>query len=429
MPARIHTIKGCYMEAMQTQGKRIKSAQREPHYEFAVFAVLSAVFLLTFPNLYALGKSNALYYVLPYKDFGFQSRLVVGSIVRLFTDYMTEKSIFILMIVITLLFILAASVMLGRIIRLAVRRDDVGAEMLLVLFIACPVSVQYLFTSNNIGRLDLYLILITALIMYCVPHEKAKWAVPALCAFAMIFSFNFIFLYMPVIAVIMIREYMVVRRSKSGFILSVVSCVAVAALFILFKFFPPAAAFADVAELKTYLAGITDVRGEEFLVYFDICRPMEDVYSRGADRTFSWFYELLSTYGLFSLVAAVPAVAFFVSFWLTALKNIMPKINRVFFLLCFLVPAGSLPMFLALDWDRWIPTLFISQMMLVFYLVAVGDAGTTDTLRRFRDFFSRHSLFALLCVIYLSSSILFDRYTIYKPVILKHIDKFFDFQF
>ena len=84
-------------------------------------------------------------------------------------------------------------------------------------------------------------------------------------------------------------------------------------------------------------------------------------------------------------------------------------------------------MFLAIDWDRWIPTLFISQMMIVFYLLAVVDAGTTDTLRRFRDFFSRHSLFTMLCVIYLSSSIFFDRYTIYKPVILKHIDKFFDF--
>lgn len=415
------------MVAMQTAGKRIESTQREPNYGIAVFAMLSASFLLTFPNLYTLGKSNALYYILPYKDFGFQSRLVVGSVVRLFTDYMTENSIFILMIVITLLFILAVSFMVGRIIKLAVRRDDIGAEMLAVLFIACPVSVQYLFTSNNIGRLDLYLILITALILYCVHHKKMKWAVPALCSIAMIVSFNFIFLYMPVIAVIMIREYMVVRRSKSGFIVFAASCLAVAVLFIFFKIFPPASAFANLAELKVYLAGITDVRGEEFIVYYDICRPLGDAYSRGADTTFSWFYELLSTYGLFSLVAAGPAVAFFVSFWLTALKNTTPKKNRLFFLLCFLVPVGNLPMFLAIDWDRWIPTLFISQMMLVFYLLAVVDAGTTDTLRRFRDFFSRHSLFTMLCVIYLSSSIFFDRYTIYKPVILKHIDKFFDF--
>lgn len=414
------------MAAMQTAGKQIKSTQREPNYGIAVFAMLSAVFLLTFPNLYTLGKSNALYYILPYKDFGFQSRLVVGSVVRLFTDYMTEQSIFILMVVITLLFILAVSFIVGRIIKLAVRRDDIGAEMLVVFFIACPVSVQYLFTSNNIGRLDLYLILITALILYCVPHRKAKWAVPALCSVAMLVSFNFIFLYMPVIAVIMIREYMVVRLSKSGFILFSVSCLVVVVLFFFFKIFPPAPAFASLAELKAYLAGITDVRGEEFIVYYDICRPLGDVYTKGTETTFSWFWELLITYGLFSLVAAGPSVAFFVSFWLTALKNIKPKKNRLFFLLCFLAPVGSLPMFLAIDWDRWIPTLFISQMMLVFYLVAVGDAGTNDTLRRFRDFFSRHSLFALLCVIYLSSSIFFDRYTIYKPVMLKHIDKFFD---
>ena len=54
------------------------------------------------------------------------------------------------MIVITLLFILAVSFMVGRIIKLAVRRDDIGAGCWR-FFCACPVSVQYLFTSNNIG--------------------------------------------------------------------------------------------------------------------------------------------------------------------------------------------------------------------------------------------------------------------------------------
>lgn len=415
------------MAGKPTSGKRIRAARREPQYEIAVFAMLLAALMLTFPNLYALGKSNSLYYVLPYKDFGFQSRLVVGSVVRLFTDYITEKSIFTIMAVITLFFILAVSLMAGRIIRAAVRRGDVEAEVLAVLFIACPVSVQYLFTSNNMGRLDLYLILITALILYCIRHNKAKWAVPALCSFAMIVSFNFIFLYMPVIAVIMIREYILVSSLRSSRILLALSGLAVVLFFAFFKIFPPASAFSSLEELKAYLADITDVRGEEFLIYNDMCRPLADTYTRGADTTFSWFFELLGKYGSFSLFTAGPAAAFFISFWLSAFKNATSGKQRLFYLFCLLAPAGGLPMFLALDWDRWIPTLFISQIILVLYLVAVNDAGTADTLRRFRDFSGRHALLVLLCVIYLSSSIFFDRYLIYKPVILKHIDKFFDF--
>ena len=52
--------------------------------ELQVRHVIGIIFIDLSKSLY-LGK--ALYYILPYKDFGFQSRLVVGSVVRLFTDY------------------------------------------------------------------------------------------------------------------------------------------------------------------------------------------------------------------------------------------------------------------------------------------------------------------------------------------------------
>lgn len=409
-------------------GKRIKSIWREPYYEITVFAILFTTFLFTVPNMQMLGKSNLLYYVLPYSAFGFQSRLVVGSVVSFFADYITGKTIYAMMIIITVLFILAVSFVVGRIMRLAVGRNENSAEMLMILFVACPVSIQYLFTYNNLGRFDLFLILLTAIILYCIHREKAKWAVPALCLFAMIISFNFAFLYMPVIAIIMINEYMVAKRSRSGFLIFAVSCMAVAVSFAYFKIFPPAPAFGSLEELKAYLAGRTDVRGEEFIVFYDVCRPLADTYSRGADKAFVWFYDLLCSYGSFALLSVGPAFAFFSFFWFKALRNTPQKNKKLFYLLCLISPAGGLPMFLTIDWDRWIPTLFISQMMLVMYLFAVSDTGTVDTLHKAQGFFSRHSLFALLCIVYLSSSIFFNRYSIYSPVMLKHIDTFFSIQ-
>ncbi len=407
--------------------KRINVFCREPHYEIAVFIMFFTAYLFTVPNLQNLNEYTAVYYVLTYADFGFKSRLVMGSIIGLFTNYITRKAIYIIISIFTIFFIGIVSFLVGDIVRRISKNIGNSAEIFIILFVACPVSIQYLFNINNFGRFDLFSILITTVILFCIKNEKTKWLVPFLCVFAVIFNYNFVFMYMPVIAIIMIYEYLVNHNSRTHFMIFAVSCLAVAGFFIYFKVFAPESGFSSQEKLKIFLAGKTDIQGGEIPVFGDFCFPLAGIYMRDAGKSYSWFFDLLKVYGPFMFFSTVPAFAVLISFWIKALKDAQQKTKKFVFLLCLFAPIAGLPMFLAIDWDRWIPTLFISQFMLVLYILARNDERAVDALKSIVSYFNRHSLLFTVLIIYSASSIFSNNYSVYVSVMLQHIDNFLSF--
>ncbi len=407
-----------------SKGNRRDVLRREPHYEIAIFIMLILAFLFSAPDIQHLNQWTSIYYVLSYADFGFQSRLVIGSVIRLFTSYVSTRLIYTIITVFSVLFIVFVSLTLGRIARNISKNAGVSAEILIVIFIACPVAVQYLFNINNYGRFDLFSIVLTVCMLFCIKSRRAKWLVPALCALAVILNFNYVFMYLPVLAVAMICEYVTENKSKTRLLILILSCALSVALFIYFKSFAYSSDFKSIEEVKAYLGGITDVQGGETQVFYDLCYPLAKFYHRGTQTTYEWFFDLLMKYGLYMLFSTGPVFTVFIAFWLKAAKNARRKLKRAVLMLCLLAPAASLPMFLAIDWDRWVPTLFLSQFMLVLYFIASNDIDAAAALASLKKYFNRHSLLFAVLVLYSASSVFSNSYSVYVSVLSKYIDDF-----
>lgn len=408
--------------AAQPHGNSLIS--RGPCYEAAVFLMLVMAWVIQAPGAGDLNEYTAVYYVLPFSDFGFKSRLVIGSVVSVFADYVSNLAIYILIGVLSAVFIVLISLVAGRLMRIAARNDTQGAWILPTLLLACPLSLQYLFHINNYGRYDLFSIEIAVLLLFCVRSEKGKWALPFLCFFAMLLNYNFAVMYMPAVAAVMLYELSSSPKSRPRLAIFLASCAIVVGSFVYFKALTPDAAFADPQQVKQYLAGRTDVAGGEIPVFYDFCYSLAKIYSRGADRSYSWFLGLLKVYLPYALLSALPALIFFVAFWAKVIRRAAGKSKRLIFLLFALLPLFGLPMFLAIDWDRWFPTLFISQLMVLLYLVAAGDRDTLGVLRRLHCFLLRHELLTAASLLFLASGMYARGYSVYLSVMLKHIDTF-----
>jgi len=186
------------MKLMLGKNKSLKTSYKTPCYEVFIFAVLFLEFICNIPDISRLNFWNSIYYVLSYDAFGFNSRLILGSIIHIFTDYISTKTVYIFINVSTVLFIVFITAVVGKVARTISKNTDIDAEIFIVLFCACPVSILYLFNVENFGRLDLYLIFISVLILLCVKNNKAKWSIPFLCFLAMAVNQNFAVMYMPV---------------------------------------------------------------------------------------------------------------------------------------------------------------------------------------------------------------------------------------
>lgn len=411
---------------MVAKEKRLKVSGGAPPYELLLFVVFFLEFLVFVPEMRFLNPFCSVYYTLSFKDFGFISRIVLGSVIRLFTDYVKTETVYAVIMVFTVSLIVIVSVLLGRVIKIVSKNTGAGAETL-ALFIACPVTIQYLFNIENFGRFDLQSILITVILLFCVKNEKAKWVVPFLCAFAMVLNFNFAFMFMPVAGIVMLYEYFR-DGSKKRLLILILSCLAVAVLFVYLKLLAPAPDLKSLPEVKNYLAEITDIQGGEVPVFYDICYPFAKFYSGAAHNAYGWIADIAKTYGVAMLLITLPVIAALAGFWKTAIHSAEKKSNKFVFLLSLAAPVGVAPLFLAVDWHRWIHTIFISQFVLAFYFLTVNDTDVTGALVRLKERIARRPFLFLVLLIYSAGFIFSDHLDVFLSVMSKHIDSYLDFR-
>ncbi|MEI6578612.1 MAG: hypothetical protein WCN92_04030 [Eubacteriales bacterium] len=394
------------MKVLLGKSKTLRTTFKTPPYEVFIFAVLFLEFLCYVPSISWLNFWNSIYYVLTYDAFDFNSRLILGSIINIFTKYISTKTVYLLINIFTILFIIFVSAVIGKLARNISKNTGTDAEIFIILFCACPVSIFYLFNFNNFGRLDLFLIFITVVSLCCANNRKLKWIVPALCFLAMAFNQNFVIMYMPVVGIVLLYEFLTGNNSKTRLFIFVISCLTVIISFIYFKFLAPTPDFNSLAEIKAFLAERTNIKNGEIVVGYEFYINYFSYYTK--DFGYSWVKDVLSTYGICILTAIAPLLVIFVSFWKIIIQIVQEKKIKFIFLLCLLAPVGGFPMFIATDWDRWIPTLFLSQFMLAFYFIAVNDAYAVNSVKILKSFFSRHYLLFLFIVIY-SASLIFSR--------------------
>src|SRR5665647_832106 len=87
------------------------------YYEVFIFAVLMFEFFYVCPFIHNMNEWTVTYYFLSYQDFGFNSRLLVGSIFNFFSDYISASTLYFCILSIIIAMNAFVAVVLGNVLR------------------------------------------------------------------------------------------------------------------------------------------------------------------------------------------------------------------------------------------------------------------------------------------------------------------------
>ena len=365
-------------------------------YELPVFILLLLLFLPQ--NLRVTNDIYSMLHIFDYR-IGFAPRLLIGSIMSLFTDVKTQafmESFFgIVFILEALLFAFVA----GRIIRKANGEIKETTIFFVVLFFAVPYSLGVLYP--RLLSLDRFLVLFTLLALMVMNKKGFKWLVPTLIAAGLAVYHGFAFTYMPAIALLLIYEVVKNKKSTQSILLCATGFVTMAAFSAYFFLFDGLNNYKTVDELIAYAAGKTDL---QFVGYF------KEVVQNLLLITPSDFYWQLTaplegykdiSRELVAMLYLSPLIAVLFSVWRNAIKSTSNKVEKFVFVLCVLAPVARFPMFiLSTNFYRGRTSVIVVQFFLLFYFLYHQNPAVLSAVKKVGDFFKKNYLLFLAMVIY-----------------------------
>ena len=374
------------------------------YYEVFIFAVLMFEFFYVCPGIHNMNEWTVTNYFFSYQDLGFNSRFFIGSIFKIFFEYISASTLYYCIFFIIIITNAFAAIILGNVIRRSPKDRLDSLKVFLALFLASPFSLSFLFDNNNFGRLDTYLIIITGIMLLFIRHNHLKWLIPILCVIATSIHQGYFMTYMPIIAIVLIYECYKNRFKTSSMVLCGASFLLIIFSFVFFQFLAPNLDFKSAADVVKFLSHRTDLRLNEDLIFTE--------YFINADTWLSDIWQIIKTfaipYGVCVPVITSPLIAVFFSLWSTAFKKADDKFAKFIVFLCMAAPVISIPLFVGPDWDRWISAIFIVQFLLVFYFLDAGFSCVVESAENIRVFFSKHLTLFIIILIFISLMIFSD---------------------
>jgi hypothetical protein len=364
------------------------------YYELVIFLFLLFEFI-------ALGSANIMnqwgktHYLLTY-EFGFGPRLLVGSIVSLFTDSVTNSLVVIIATVSFIFLIMLISLLLGGIIRRSEPEIKPALIMITILFLTSPFSVKYLL-GLHFSRLDIYWIIITLIALVFIKKPVLQWSVPVLCAVAVLVHQAYTVTYMPALAIPLLYEVYKNNNSKKSIAIFVLSCLAMIIPFIALYCFPANIPFDNAVDYAKYLSKSSDFLAYPPMLYDEYFSPFREYW-------FEFIIPVIKTFalpvGLAFLSLSAPLLCIFFYIWKNSYKHTENKFLKFIFFLCAVAPLAFIPSALfGMDWDRWWAAVINNQFIIVFYLLYSKEKAVLFWAKKAGDYFEKHFLVFLLIII------------------------------
>lgn len=368
-------------------------------------------FLLFFTLLRQLPEElhgwNSAWYAMDY-SLGFDSRLFIGSVLRLFyPDFLPAKAAyrFVFLSLILLLFLL--SWVLGYALRqLEGKNAEKGLLLVIALYFLSPGSPSYLWTAENMGRFDMYLLIASLAAVICCILFRSVWLqlilITAWGFIALSIHQAFMFLFFPLFFTLYLKAAMADPLEKGRkplpVIFAVIGMAGMAAAFLYFQLFSHIRP-SSCGDLVSLLASRTDLPLNEVALNYE--------YFAATAQSFS---ELVMNqpgerirYGLVTLLLLAPLALLYGFLWMRILKAAEKK-SRPFYALLLLSHLCIVPAFLmAIDWGRWFGAFLTMQALQLVILAAKGDAPVLSALSSLADVFRRHPYIFFLAAVWTGS--------------------------
>ena len=232
-----------------------------------LFLLLASTFLCSLPD--QLHGWNSAWYAMDY-SLGVDSRLFVGSFLRLFyPDFLPASSAYAFNVLSTLVLLALLSHVLASVLRLVENTPcETGLLALTTLWLLSPGSPAYLWNTENMGRFDLYLFLVTLIAAAVFLHVRAvsvRFAVFTICGMVCLaIHQGYLFTFFPLLAAM----YLLTAENRKQLI-AAFSCMAVlGVVFLYFQFFSHIRP-GSYEELASVLAARTDLPLNESALRFE----------------------------------------------------------------------------------------------------------------------------------------------------------------
>ncbi len=358
-------------------------------YELIFLGIFAYYFIVFAPGITEVLHDYCVeFYFISY-DFGFISRGLIGSLLALVFPFLTQRALYLIISAVLILLSVLTAIFLGGLLRKSDKNLKHILAYLAVLFCINPASISFLFSWSNFGRFDAWLLLITLVCLWLITKNKALFFVPVFCVAAVMIHQNFIFLYFPLIFILLTYRAAVTSRSRKNTTLCIITGVLTCAGFVYFQFFGKIPSLGMETALQM-LQQRTDYPVSGAPLQFEHYAPFSQHVDLLAEKGPALLVKLAGV-----LVIFLPLIVIFVKLWRGTLKSVTR--SKWLYIGFLLVPVAALPIFITIDWGRWLAHIIIAQFLLIFCLAAMNDGPMTKSLRSLGAFVEKHR-FAFLCI-------------------------------
>ncbi len=356
--------------------------------EILIFLLLFFTLLCQLPD--ELHNWNSAWYAMDY-SLGFGSRLLPGSVLRLFyPDFLPAGAAYSFVFISIILLLIMLSYALG----LALRRmeglpGERGLLLLIVFYLLSPGSPSYFWTSENIGRFDMYLLIMSLAAMICcflIPSVLPNLMLITLAGLAALCIHQaFIFLFFPLFFTMYLKTAMEQKGGKAPILFAFASMAGMAAVFLYFQLFSHIRV-PSCGELVSLLSSRTDLPVNEIALNYEYFSSSAQSFS---ELVLPQLGERIR-YGFVTLFLLSPLAILYTYLWVTVLKTAGKK-ERPLYALFLLSHLCIVPAFLvAIDWGRWFGSFLTMQILQIVILAAKKDAVVLSALAALNRTFTKH---------------------------------------
>lgn len=335
-------------------------------YSIFIFIYLLIDFLLHTPVVLDVDVWNTTSYGITYSMVGFNSRALVGTILSFFSIGKYILSVYLFVISSELILIILTSILLGRLIHQAKDLIKYTTIILIILFIASPANITFLFHKYNFATLDLYLLIWTLISIILLESKRLKYLVPIISFICIATHQMYVFTYFTITLVALIIKINQSKQRKAYIGILVGYLLVTVLAFSYFQFFKPSLQIGNPLDAYHYLQARTTYPISHEMIeteyYHDIAYHI-DVYVMKdlAKRICIGLIIIILTSPLSIIIYCLLSKAYIVC---------KCKSEKLLLLLVMLIPVFHLPLFiLTIDWGRWFASIFICLFGSVFYLI------------------------------------------------------------
>lgn len=401
------------------------TAKLKKHYRTPLlFLLLAFGFLCTLPD--ELHGWNSGWYAMDY-SLGLDSRLFIGSLLRLFYPDFLPASVVYAFTVLSILVLLALlSYVLGYALQcMEGMSGETGLMVLMALYLLSPGSPAYLWSTENMGRFDLFLLLVTlAAGIFCFHLRSVPVCLIVLTICGLIglsihqgYLFTFFPLLFTLFLLTLVHTEAADRHPRKMRLYSIAAlfCMGLlAAVFFYFQFLSHI--HVDTCEeLTAILSSRTDLPLNESAFRYEY---FSGVTQSIQELVFNELGERIR-YGIVTLLLLSPLTVLYGWFWKQVLKTsvgsgIRKKTGNsdrraiypspLFYLCILLSQLMFLPAFvLTIDWGRWFGAFLTVQVLQIVFLAAKKDAVVLSALETLSATVHRHPLLFLCAAVWLGN--------------------------